>query len=723
MKLAVKVPLIAVLFCLTSCVLIGVLGYVKSRDALYDAAVSRLTLVAEAKRDKLKDAFDSTARNLDSLARSEGVIQGIEELSAAFDSSSADDVEKLFADPKLGPAKRSEITGEEFKESLYAWRHSWLHSAFLPMWRGQAIADAYIVRQDGKIIYSITKSDGFLKSLDGLGNDALAAIARKALQLPPGGEQAFAGFRDYRVGDGAVSAFWGQPVYTPSWAGEKKPPVAAIVFRMSDAKVGAVIGGTESDSSPLDTMLMSRDTLIRSKAPEGTDRADQDRIILKDLAEVFTASTSGATFGVSTSLDGWQNQLLIAYQPLSVSGEPYFTLAAQTTGAALQATDRMRTAMVAMTGLVLVALGGVALLLSRQLTVPIRQMADVVQRLAEGDLETEVPRLSRKDEIASIAVAAEVFKANAQRIRMMEAERIEAEHRAAQDKRQAMAAMARHFEQSVGSVIGTLVTHIEEVRQHALVVARVAGEAQSEAQTATHASELSSANVQAVSAATDQLAATVNEIGRQMSSAHKMSRQASEGVLQGDGRVQSLVVTAEQIGDIITMIQQIAARTDVLALNATIEAARAGEAGRGFAVVANEVKSLAMATSRATRDIRAKIEEVQSGCSDAGSAMRSVADLVQSLERMNSAVATAVEEQGAATTEIARNTHEAALGADKTARGISAVARASERNEDEARKVLHMCAKLASSASILRSEVDDFLNGIRTSSSSYVHVK
>src|SRR3546814_9935040 len=112
MTLKIKVPLIAVLLCLTSCALIGVLAYVWSRDALVDSAVGRLQFIAETKRDGLARTIDSAGRNLDALARGEAVFQGIESLIVAIDADEVDAIRALYANPELTPEQRAEITGE-----------------------------------------------------------------------------------------------------------------------------------------------------------------------------------------------------------------------------------------------------------------------------------------------------------------------------------------------------------------------------------------------------------------------------------------------------------------------------------------------------------------------------------------------------------------------------------------------------------------------------------
>ena len=708
MKLRYKVPLFAVLLCLTSSALMGVLGYVQSRDALFDSAVQRLGFIAETKRDQFAQVLEDTATNLDGLARSDNVMQGIESLVVAVDADDMDAVRELYTNPELTPRQRAEITGENAM-GMYSWRHSGMHSSFFALWRSSDISDAYLVLPDGRIIYSVTKSDGFLANLSELGGNALAEATKAALALPAG-EHVFLDFRGYDSGSDTVSAFWAQPVYRSAAVAEGQPPVAAIVFRMSADAVASVIGGIEADGAPQDNVLVGTDGVIRSDRmiPDGPKALDYT--VAPALREAFAAGTGGfIQFD-----DALAGTLLAAYEPLDVGATRSFVVAAQRQDMALAAVDRMRNAMVVLALVVVAVIGGFTVFLGSRLTRPIDAMAEAVRRLADNDLDTEVPGLARKDELADIARSVQVLKENAGRLRAMEAEQAEADRRAAEDKRRAMDELAARFEQSVGGVVQSLSAHVADVRTRAEVMSRATDDARSEATLVAQSSEQSSANVQAVAAAAEELAATVSEIGHQMTRAAQMSRQATEEARRGDGRVQALAATAQQIGDVISLIQAIAEQTNLLALNATIEAARAGDAGKGFAVVASEVKSLATQTAKATEDIRAQIEEIQAASHEAVSTIKAITEVVQSLEEMNTAVASAVEEQGATTQEIARNTQEAASGASQVSDGIAKVSAASERTGAGASEVLGMCGSLAAATETLEREVNEFLGGIRT---------
>jgi len=355
----------------------------------------------------------------------------------------------------------------------------------------------------------------------------------------------------------------------------------------------------------------------------------------------------------------------------------------------------------------------VAFALVRGITGPIRSMTGAMDRLAADDLDVEVPGRDRKDEIAEMAKAVQVFKENAERMRRLEAEKVEADRHAAEEKQRIMEELAGSFERSVGGVVQSLSGFVGDVRERAETMAETSELARQQATSVASSSEEASANVQAVSAAAEELAASVTEIGSQVARAAEMARRASEEARRGDARIQALAETATRIGDVITLIQDIAEQTNLLALNATIEAARAGEAGKGFAVVASEVKNLASQTAKATEDIRTQIEDIQESSRDAVTAIQTIGEAVGELDQMNGAVAAAVEEQSATTNEIARNTQEAAAGSSMVSNAIVEVSSASERTGESAAAVLSMCGELSGAADTLSREVQDFLGRIR----------
>ena len=209
------------------------------------------------------------------------------------------------------------------------------------------------------------------------------------------------------------------------------------------------------------------------------------------------------------------------------------------------------------------------------------------------------------------------------------------------------------------------------------------------------------------------MTASVNEISRQVQESSRIAGDAVNQAQKTDARINELSQAAGRIGDVVKLITAIAEQTNLLALNATIEAARAGEAGRGFAVVASEVKQLASQTAKATEEISAQIAGMQTATQDSVAAIKTIGGTIGRISEIASTIAAAVEEQGAATQEIARNVGEAAKGTAMVASNITDVNRGAGETGSASSQVLSSAQSLSSESNHLKLEVDKFLSTVR----------
>lgn len=283
-------------------------------------------------------------------------------------------------------------------------------------------------------------------------------------------------------------------------------------------------------------------------------------------------------------------------------------------------------------------------------------------------------------------------------------------------KRRLLNLMAGNFEAKVGSVVEEVSGASKDMNSSAGSLAETADETFKEAERANKAVELMSGNVQTVASAAEQLTSSIQEISRQVSESSQLASSAVDEARQSHETVQSLVTSAKTIGEVVSLITDIASQTNLLALNATIEAARAGEAGKGFAVVASEVGNLANQTSSATEQIGRQIEDIQSKTEQAAKAIDGIGSIIQSLDANATAIASAIEEQSAATGEIARNVDEAATGANEVSNNIKTVTTAANMTGKSAAEISAATDQMSKQTEVMRTEVKSFIEQIRIDS-------
>jgi ABC-type transporter Mla subunit MlaD len=274
-------------------------------------------------------------------------------------------------------------------------------------------------------------------------------------------------------------------------------------------------------------------------------------------------------------------------------------------------------------------------------------------------------------------------------------------------------ALLRDFEQTAGSLVGTVASAATQLRNTAQSLAATTEQTTVQSASVAAAVEQASVNVQTVASAAEELSSSIAEIARQVAQSSAIAGRAVEDAQRTDAIVKTLASGAQKIGDVVGLISSIAGQTNLLALNATIEAARAGDAGKGFAVVASEVKSLANQTARATGDISAQIAEIQGATSEAVQAIESIVQTITELSRIAASIAAAVEEQGAATQEIARNVQEAASGTREVTSHIEGVSRGAQETASAAAQVLGAAGNLSQQAETMRTDVGRFIGAVK----------
>ncbi len=344
---------------------------------------------------------------------------------------------------------------------------------------------------------------------------------------------------------------------------------------------------------------------------------------------------------------------------------------------------------------------------------PLRRITATVRALTAGNHTVEIADHDRADEIGAINKALLLFKENSSRVTEMEFQRREDERRSAEDRRRELDRLAHGFESSVGNVVAGVASQAEHIRGDAEALAAIAEQTNLQAVAVANAATIADMNVQTVAAAAEELARSIEEINQRIASSSRMAADAETEVRKTNGTVASLAEAARKIGDVVNLIQSIAAQTNLLALNATIEAARAGEAGKGFAVVASEVKTLANQTAKATEEIAAQVGEIQSVSGSAVDAIQGIGKTIIGISETVTAVAASAEEQEAATREISRNVQQAAVGTREVSANIDGMKESAEKTGSMAHQARSAADSLSKQSVLLRREVESFVGSIR----------
>jgi methyl-accepting chemotaxis protein len=349
---------------------------------------------------------------------------------------------------------------------------------------------------------------------------------------------------------------------------------------------------------------------------------------------------------------------------------------------------------------------------TRRVIKPLHNMRDAMLKVAAGDLVVDTGYVDRQDEIGALAGALETFKQQAAdklRIEAQERER----NAGAVTRQQAIEAHVGEFETMVRQTLRQLGDASSRMRTTSSDLSTVSRQTNARVEVAQRASGEASMSVESVASASEELSASINDISQQAVHAAGIASRAVNQARDTDSTVQGLAKSAGRIGEVVGLINTIAAQTNLLALNATIEAARAGEAGRGFAVVASEVKSLASQTAKATEEISGQIADIQKVAGEAIDAIKGIGSIIGEVNEVATAIAAAVQEQGAATQEISRSTQHAALGTKNVSDNITGVKADADAAATAADDVNLASQTLETQSQQLGSQVTQFLGKIR----------
>lgn len=357
----------------------------------------------------------------------------------------------------------------------------------------------------------------------------------------------------------------------------------------------------------------------------------------------------------------------------------------------------------------------IGILISRDITSTLLSLRQNMVAIADKAYSTKIAGLDRGDELGEMAGSVEGFKKQAQANDELKLKQDQMEKEAAVKSKEATLNLADSLEERISKVMANVSKSVGSLQNTSVRMSGNAEETTKEASEVSRVTAEASGNVETVSAASTELSASIQEISRQVALVSSALRDGVDQVQEANTEVSGLSESAKSIGEVIGLIHDIAEQTNLLALNATIESARAGEAGKGFSVVATEVKSLAGQTANATGKIEDQVKAIQNKTVASAQNIEAVTKMISNIDHMASGIASAVEEQNAATSDIARNIENTSSGTKNVSDRIKLVANAAEQTNELSTEIHQIASDLDIESQSMNKEVTDFLAELRRS--------
>ena len=511
----------------------------------------------------------------------------------------------------------------------------------------------------------------------------------------------------------------------------------AAQAKMAEANLALVRYGSIAYQLVSETRMSVTDEL----EAEGAEIAGTLKIIAGELKTILpdrAEELRSAMASFDAAVVGTEDLLIMAFanqqdKALKISSdvvEPALKAARTTfddiSGALKEAVADSRTALedastlainemiLAAVGACLAGVGFAAFTLQTGIVRPLKRLGRTMHELADGDLGVEIVGTRRRDEIGEMARSVEVFKSNAIAMQDLKAREIESGRRSEQEKQRALEELASSFEANVQSVVAAVAETAARLQGGSAEMADASASTSLRVDEMAGSTEVTASNVQGVASATEELASSIADISRQVREASIISNHAAGDADRTRSVVMELANRAQRIGEVVGLINEIAAQTNLLALNATIEAARAGETGKGFAVVAAEVKNLATQTGNATGEIAAQVGAVQEATREAVTAIGGIVDIIGQISEISSGIAGAVEQQSNATGEIAQSVDRVAASAGSLGDAIETVREAAFRTGTATAEIGQAADGLSRQATTLAEVVDGFVRRLRS---------
>ncbi|AVX02708.1 putative chemoreceptor [Maritalea myrionectae] len=707
-NIAARLPLALSISALAIGLGVGAASFFISSQTVNSMTKEKLEAIVESRAIALERYFAQVEDDLLLQSKNPTVIEAAKDFATAW-SRIEGDAQTILQQGYV--AQNPFPLGEKDKlqqANLGLWYdsvHERYHSYFSELMTQNGYYDVFLFDLAGNLTYTVAKENDYATNFkEGGGrwsSSDLGKAYRAGESLAPG-QTAFFDIAPYAPSQNLPATFMSTPLVDK--AGTR---IGVLAFQLPVEEFTTIMHDKTGLGQTGETFIVGADHLFRNDS----DFTEENDILTTSLDYTAIDEAIQGERGFTTTDDYRGQELYLLTVPFSFGGVNWAVTGVKGVAESNQPVIALRNAMMMIGAGFLAVIVVAGVLFARTITRPIARLSTTMKDLAEGQLDVEIEGTEGKDELGDMARAVDVFKQNA-----IERQRLETESEAeskAQAKRQArIEELITHFRTTVGDALELVTKNSAQMTETANMLNDIATNTSGQAGDAANASKEASTNVKAVAAAAEELAASIEEISRQVSKTNTIVNSAADAAQLTNGRVTRLAAAAQKIGDVVALIQDIAEQTNLLALNTSIEAARAGEMGKGFAVVATEVKSLANQTASATEEISAQITEIQDSTKDAVAAIEQIAGTMTEVTQYTTSIASAVEEQGAATAEISQSVTQAATGTEQVAGSINTVTNAADETNQSANQVLVASQDMAQQAKTLRTTVDQFLTEV-----------
>ncbi|WP_306150587.1 MULTISPECIES: methyl-accepting chemotaxis protein [unclassified Roseibium] len=713
MRLSQKLPALVVGCAAVVGIGIGIGSYFASKNTIDRLAAQRLEAATEVGSEDFLNYFRSIERQLILTSELPNTVAATKEFTNVWNfwkmtgGNPTEELQSSYITDNPHPTGEKDELYDAKTGTAYDAAHAKFHPGFRRIQQDGGYYDVFLFDTQGNLIYSVYKELDFATNFSEGGgewaNTDLGVVFRKALQLTDPAAVVFADFAPYGPSYDAPASFMAHPIH------DGDNLIGVLAFQMPIDRINQIVRRNLGLGETGELAVIGEDRLMRNDSP-ATDQVSDILATKLDSPVIDRAFSEGNAFGYDTlhrdiTMD-------VDAKAFEYQGNRYAFVAMQAYGEAHAPVFEMRNQLLMIGAGLLVVIAAIGYLLSRTITKPINNIVGDMEQLSSGKTDIVLEGADRRDEIGDMVKAVAVFKESM--IQNEKLARTEAEETRRRDARaQHIESLTKDFDARVSELLNGVAAGSVEMEKTAGSMAAIATETNDRAGTVYNAAEHAASNVQTVAAATEELISSIDEIARQVTQSSAIAKSAVDQATTTDQQVQGLVVAAQRIGDVIGLISEIAEQTNLLALNATIEAARAGELGKGFAVVASEVKELASQTAKATEEIGQQINSIQTETNQAVAAIKSIGQTISEMNEIAVGISSAVDQQKAATGEIAHSIENAASGAKEVTANIQEVTSSAGDAGAAATQVTETAGDLSQKAELLKSQVEQFLSQVR----------